>query len=309
MKKLIVLVSATLIGFLLITKPVKAETIDYTETKVVELEIEVNLNEMNEYQTYKLFETLESNNFLFHNGEYKVDTINNFTILKPELGILDIRFNSELIVISTYGNNYDFLDKTYNGWIYLKGDLELLSGVYDSIYNQGYENGYIDGIDYGEIEGFEDGYQAGAEEGYNAGYDYGVSQGENKGFTDGYEEGLNRGFERGHNEGYEKGATEGILQGQDTGKNFYGKYYNGEWITADEYGTIKYNQALKELGNVDDNKIGLIGFIPTILGTIGAFFFTLASFSVLGVSLLDIIALIVSVSLITLVIKLIKGGD
>lgn len=165
----------------------------------------------------------------------------------------------------------------------------------------------------GTQEGFNFGYDEGYSFGYNLGYNNGILKGENKGFIDGYQEGLIRGNQQGINEGYQDGLADGLADGFDNGeiagRNFYGKFYNGQWISAEDYANIRVQQTINEIGNIEDNKVGLIGFIPSILGSIGAFFFTLGSFEVMGISLLEVIALFAALSVIILIIKLIKGGD
>lgn len=61
-------------------------------------------------------------------------------------------------------------------------------------------------------------------------YNYGY----NKGVTDGYNNGLT--------DGYDNGYSEGMFNGQIEGKHNYGIFYNGSWLTAEQYGTIMYNE-------------------------------------------------------------------
>lgn len=318
MKKLFITIGLIVTTFTFFIVKANATTENWIETETIDIEIEIDFSEMSAKQAYNFFNFLYDNGFAFDNGEYEVDWINNFEIIKyvyyePQMpGIMTeiiISFNNEGITILHYLDvEYDIFS-SYNKWLILNGSIEVPKGIYNNIWVNGHIEGYFEGYEFGHSNGvtygYDWGYDDGLTDGYDLGYDKGILDGENEGFIDGY----NKGRERGKEEGFIDGFNEGREEEKIISRNIYAKYYNGVWLTAEEYANIRVQQTINEIGNADDNKIGLIGFIPAILGSIGAFFFTLASFEVMGISLMSIITLFASLAVIILIIKLIKGGD
>lgn len=332
MKKLFITIGLILTSLTFFIVKTNATTETWIETETINIEIEIDFSEMSAEQVFKLFSFLYDNNFIFENGEYQVDWINFFEINKmiqfdgtiPIYTII-IQINNEFNVVSLYQENYIYDQYNYFNWVILNGTIEIPKEIYNNVWVNGYGMGYADGENVGYGQGYGDGHNDGYNYGYDIGYNNGSYDGYNNGLTNGYnlgyedgilvgaEQGYIDGFNKGKERGEEKGYIDGFNQGREEEKiisrNIYAKYYNGEWLTAEEYANLRVQQTINEIGNADDNKIGLIGFIPAILGSIGAFFFTLASFEVMGISLMSIITLFASLAVIILIIKLIKGGD
>ncbi len=316
MKKLFITIGLILTSFTFFIIKANATTETWIETETIDIELEIDFSEMNAEQTYKLFNFLYDNNFIFDNGEYEVDWINNFEITKMIESdgtiyeyITVIQFNNEFNVVSLLNENYNYLQHDYDSWIILNGTIEIPKAIYNNVWTNGHVEGYFEGYEFGHSDGvsygYDWGYDDGLTDGYDLGYDKGILDGADQGFIDGY----NKGRERGEEQGYIDGFADGREEEKIISRNIYAKYYNGVWLTAEEYANLRVQQTINEIGNAEDNKISLIGFIPAILGSIGAFFFTLASFEVMGISLMSIIALFASLAVIILIIKLIKGGD
>ena len=73
----------------------------------------------------------------------------------------------------------------------------------------------------------------------------------------------------------------------------YGYLVNGVWITANDWGNTRYAAGLSQ-GPQD--ALAIRNLIPGILGVMIAFFFQVASISVLGISVLDILALTLGIT-------------
>ncbi len=82
-----------------------------------------------------------------------------------------------------------------------------------------YQDGYNDGYNIGYQEGREAGYNAGSETGYEhgyiVGYDEGWEEGNEIGYNGGYQEGHEAGYQEGHEAGYNIGYNAGINEQLD----------------------------------------------------------------------------------------------
>lgn len=119
-------------------------------------------------------------------------------------------------------------------------------------------------------------------------------------------EAINYGYSQGYQSGYDKGFNDSKTVHTEQG------YINGQ-----TQGEIIGYQTGYEQGKIDGhaigladntNNIGLIGFIPSIIGAITAFLFTLGGFEVFGISIISIISIIAIISLAIIMIKVFKGG-
>lgn len=88
--------------------------------------------------------------------------------------------------------------------------------------------------------------------------------------------------------------------GYDDAKSDYGYLVNGVWVAASSWGQSRYNDGLAQ---GDANALSLQNMIPGVLGVFIAFFFQMASISVLGVSVLDLLALMFGVGVALLIFK------
>ena len=57
----------------------------------------------------------------------------------------------------------------------------------------------------------------------------------------------NHGWNVGYGVGYDNGYDDGHEFGYDEAKEFYGKNVSGEWLTAEQYGHIRYEDGLQEV--------------------------------------------------------------
>jgi len=113
---------------------------------------------------------------------------------------------------------------------------------------------------------------------------------------DGYEFGYNSAmgdYDDGFDDGYDRGMDDMFNNGSDT----YG--YNQS--NSDDYG-VGHADGITDSENLN---MSIRDFVPGILGAIFGFFFTLAQWGVLGISILDILVLVVGVGLVMLVIRII----
>ena len=90
--------------------------------------------------------------------------------------------------------------------------------------------------------------------------------------------------------------TSGYLQGRDD----YAYVDGDTYYTATQWGTQQYNEALSQ---GEANALAIQNMIPGLLGVIFAFFFQLASISVLGVTALDLIAALFGLGVVLVVLK------
>lgn len=229
MKKMILLASLILTSFVFFGGVItNATTENWIETETIDINIEIDFSEMSAEQVYNLFNFLYENNFIFENGEYQVDWINNFEISKQiefngtiPAYLIIIQINNEFNTVSLYQENYDYLQYDYFNWLILNGTIEIPKEIYNSIWINGYGMGYADGENVGYGQGYgaghNDGYDYGYDLGYNTGYDLGYAAGEIDGFNNGYDLGYAAGVLAGENKAYSDGYFEGRNDGIDIG--------------------------------------------------------------------------------------------
>lgn len=99
---------------------------------------------------------------------------------------------------------------------------------------------------------------------------------------------------------YEAGLNDGYNKGYEDSKEVYGYFNNDEWFTALDWGIEQYQSGLSQ-GPQD--ALAIRNMIPGILGIFIAFFFQIASVTVLGISALDIIALIFGIAVTLFLIR------
>lgn len=125
-------------------------------------------------------------------------------------------------------------------------------------------------------------------------YDDGYNDGLDHGYNDGYNDGLDDGY----NDGYDYGEAVGYSDGYDDSKEQYGYYDKGEYYT----GNYAYNKGFNE--GADTNiKADIINFVPGVLGAIFMFFFQISQIGILGITILDVLGLLVLISALIFVIK------
>jgi hypothetical protein len=88
-------------------------------------------------------------------------------------------------------------------------------------------------------------------------------------------------------------VTQAFQSGYEEGQSDYGYLVNGVWVTANDWGNDRYQDGLAQ-GPQD--ALAIRNMIPGILGVMIAFFFQIASISVLGISILDILALTLGIT-------------
>lgn len=88
-------------------------------------------------------------------------------------------------------------------------------------------------------------------------------------------------------------VTQAFQSGYQEGQSDYGYLVNGVWVTANDWGNDRYQDGLAQ-GPQD--ALAIRNMIPGILGVMIAFFFQIASISVLGISVLDILALTLGIT-------------
>ena len=99
---------------------------------------------------------------------------------------------------------------------------------------------------------------------------------------------------------YEDGVEDGYANGLADGREDFG-YRDGDSLyNANLWGALEYQRGLSQ-GQSDT--LALQNMIPGVLGTMIAFFFQMASISVLGVSVLDILVLFFGIGVVLLVFK------
>ena len=106
---------------------------------------------------------------------------------------------------------------------------------------------------------------------------------------------------------YDNGLADGSQMGYNQAKEEYGVYFNGQWLTAIEYGTIQ-----RELGrgeNENQSALGtMFGGLASLLGVGLAFILQLGSIELMGISLNMILGIgLLLVGLIA-ILGLVFGG-
>jgi hypothetical protein len=100
-------------------------------------------------------------------------------------------------------------------------------------------------------------------------------------------------FDSYYDAGYERGSQDyGIVDGDD-------------FLTADEWGVLQYNIGYSNgLDQGPENTLAIRNMIPGILGVTFAFFFQLASISFLGISALDLIGAVITITTVIFIIRI-----
>lgn len=102
---------------------------------------------------------------------------------------------------------------------------------------------------------------------------------------------------------YEQGYRDGV---GDT-RNEYGIYYNGQWLTAEQYGEIRFQQGLNNSSN--ENVLSVIlGGVSAIFGAGLAFILQLGSIEILGISFNMILGIGLLLAALFAILGLIYGG-
>lgn len=99
---------------------------------------------------------------------------------------------------------------------------------------------------------------------------------------------------------YDAGLNDGYTKGYEDSKEVYGYFNDNEWYSALDWGIEQYQSGLSQ-GPQD--ALAIRNMIPGILGIFIAFFFQIASVTVLGISALDIIALIFGIAVTLFLIR------
>ncbi|MEM0173688.1 MAG: hypothetical protein QXI16_04185 [Sulfolobaceae archaeon] len=109
---------------------------------------------------------------------------------------------------ANYQGTFQAFKNSMNGLIYPQYEI-LKQRIYQQGYQTGYDDGYDDGISITYDELYESRYQQGLDDGYDNGYD--------------------------------DGKDDGIFLGMQE----YGIFYDNSWLTAEQYGTIRYNKGIQ----------------------------------------------------------------
>lgn len=249
-----------------------------------------------------LYDVIMPGNFV----DFNLVNINDYLIYFEYVFIEDLlKVLNKDIVIYVGGINYppleaiSFFEKQvhldpqdlYNLYLYKVNQYnDLLIDIYDEAFNDGYILGYLDGKDDGYIDGYNDGYSFG----YDKGYDIGINEGD----IDGYNDGYNKGYDFGYDEGYDEGYDLGFSDARDD----YGIFYNNEWWKALNWGNKRFNEGVLE-GETSDLSLRIYNFLPGILGAIFMFFYTIFSIEFLGVSLMQILGILLTIGGAYLIIR------
>jgi len=96
------------------------------------------------------------------------------------------------------------------------------------------------------------------------------------------------------------GVQAGLIDGFEDGRDYYAYEDNGSYYTASYWGNQRYQDGLAQ---GESNSLAITNMIPGILGVMIAFFLQLASISVLGVTILDVIVLMFGLSIVLLLFR------
>lgn len=88
-----------------------------------------------------------------------------------------------------------------------------------TLYDTGFDEGYNNGYDIGYNEGYNNGYNTGTNDGYTSGYNVGYNDGLEVSYDVGYQAGYLVGYDDGKNDWQIIGYYEGYEEGYDTGYN------------------------------------------------------------------------------------------
>ncbi|MDD4157269.1 MAG: InlB B-repeat-containing protein [Candidatus Cloacimonetes bacterium] len=112
---------------------------------------------------------------------------------------------------------------------------------------------------------------------------------------------------------YDNGKAQGLVEGeligwQEAFEYFYANGFDGYQEGYVNDGSYAYEKGYTQ-GTTDsiDNSNAIERFIPGILGVLFGFFFQLASISVMGISVLDVLVLLFALGVVLLIIKIFTG--
>ena len=120
------------------------------------------------------------------------------------------------------------------------------------------------------------------------------------GYNDGYDDGQLYGYDDGLNDGYDE-AIEYIVE---HGVYSFQEAYNTNTSYNENVGSWDYYRGYNDK-DPEADALAIRNLLPGVLGAIWAFFFTIAQFSVLGVSLLDVLVLVLVVGGAIMVIRIV----
>jgi len=116
-------------------------------------------------------------------------------------------------------------------------------------------------------------------------------------------------LEEAYNEGYRDARSEfGLfLDGNFWGYNFTPDWYSAEFMFDFAKETFFDLGFFEGQQNANNSNLAILSFIPSIIGAIGSFFLTIASFEFLGVSILGVLIVMATVGFVLIVLKFIRG--
>lgn len=191
------------------------------------------------------------------------------------------------------GRNYPFYGYDvfiYNDLIYTKynnGSSNLLFVSSNLIYKKGYDLGKTDGYNAGYQAGYEAGTSGSTADSYNQGYQAGYQAGAN----------ANTGYQAGYDVGYEQGYNKGLLDNQS---NIYNQGYNAG-------NSAGYGQGYNE-GIEDGSDYSFFSLFGAVLDAPISALKGLLNFQIFGVNLLTLFTGLLTLAIILLVLKLMRGG-
>lgn len=121
-----------------------------------------------------------------------------------------------------------------------------------------------------------------------------------------------------YDEGYQDGKAAGILEGQEIGYEegyqdaldflIYELHQKG-FTNFGDYNLLDQTSYTYLIGrqSVPRDNMAITDFIPGLMGVVFGFFFQLASISVMGISLLDILVLLFALGVVLLILKIFTG--
>lgn len=129
-------------------------------------------------------------------------------------------------------------------------------------------------------------------------------------YNNGYDYGREIGYGEGYNDAIETLPDEianAFQNGYDRGKQVYAFFYNGQWLSAKEFGDMQFQLGLEE--NPTNSPLGvLLGGIAAIFGTGLSFILQLGTIELLGISLNMIVGIGLLLVGLLAILGLIFGG-
>lgn len=144
-------------------------------------------------------------------------------------------------------------------------------------------------------------------------------------------------YDQGYQQGLKDGNDNGVIVGYNNARQLFGINHEGTWLTAEQWGTIKYQDGINETideyamrydghtytaeqwGNIryqeginenaDETALGVIlGGVSALFGTALAFILQLGSIEILGISFNMILGIGLLLAVLFAVLGLIYGG-